>query len=239
MTRNAMLATVATLALAVASTPEAWARKARVRVIHNYATTDVPQPATVDVRIGSGADPATNPVAATLAYGDVTDYLKLEPGTYTVGVFAAGSTSAKLLDTQLTLAKRDRVTVLARQVSATDASFTADVVSDVGRRSMPKAVNVRVVHGIPSTAADGVRIGAAGVGCLTPPVSFPAQAVVTVPKGDYALGVFAPTDPDCAGTPITGLSAEATLKGRREYTAVARIAPGDPASFQLLPVQDF
>lgn len=240
--RNGTTSTVAALlglALLAGSAAEAEAGRARVRVIHNYFTSDVPQPATVDVRVGTGADAAVNPVAATLAYGDISKYLALKPGTYTVGVFAAGSTTTKLLETQLTLAKGDRITVLARQVSSADGAFTVEPLSDRGRRSKPKAVNLRVIHGIPAVAADGVRVGAAGVGCITPPVSFPAQAVVSVPKGKYTLGVYPPSDPDCSGNPIPGLSLEATLKAKRVYTAIAQFKTGDPSAFQMQAVQDF
>lgn len=237
--RTRTLTGVVALALLVGTIGEAEARRARVRVIHNYSTSEVPQPAAVDVRVGTAADAAANPVAATLAYGDISKYLALKPGTYTVGVFAAGGTTTKLLDMQLTLAKGDRLTILARQVSSADGAFTAEPLSDTGRRSTRKAVNVRVIHGIPAAAADGVRIGAAGVGCITGPVSFPAQAIVTVPKGKYTLGVYPPSDPTCSGSPIPGLSLDAVLKAKRVYTAIAQFKKGDPSAFQLQAVPDF
>jgi hypothetical protein len=238
MTRKPILAALALLGVAGIAAPVAHA-KPRLRVIHNFSTAGIPQPATVDVRVGTEPDAAANPVVVTVAYGDVTDYLKLERGTYTVGVFAAGSTTVKLLDTQLRLRKRDRATVLARQASTTDSAFTVEVLPDRKRRSRRRTINVRVIHGIPAPAADNVRIGAVGAGCLTPPVSFPTQAIIEVPRGTYTLGVFPPSDPDCTGAPIVGLSVGATLEPRREYTAIARVAVANPNAFELQAIQDF
>jgi Domain of unknown function (DUF4397) len=213
------------------------ARFARVRVVHNFATTAVPQPASVDVRVGADTDPAGNPVAATLDFGDVTDYLKLKPGTYAVGVYAAGTTTA-LLTTSLTLERGRVLTIVARQVGTADPAFTVEPLDDSARRPRRPKASVRVVHGIPAGAADDVKIGAAGVGCLTPAVSYPAQAVLEVQKGTYTLGVYPPSDPDCSGEPIAGLSATATIKAKRTYTAIARFKPGVAEGFELALVED-
>jgi len=215
---------------------EAAGRKARLRVVHNFATESVPPPALVDVRVGSNPDAFANPVAATVAFGDVTPYLRLKPGSYTVGVFAAGTDTA-LLSAEVTLARGSRTTALARQVSTTDAGFTVELLDDTERAAKRGMADVRVIHGIASPAADGVRVGAVGVGCLTPAVSFPANAIVMVPKGTYTVGVFAPSDADCSGDPLPGLSAELTLKARKRYTAIAQLA-GDLASFRLQAVRD-
>jgi hypothetical protein len=210
----------------------------RVRVIHNFATTAVPQPATVDVRIGRNADPLTNPIkVAGAAYGDVTQYLRPKPPVI-AGVYLAGTTT-ELLSANLGATRRSRLTLLARPVSATDGTFTVEVLDDATRKKTNKTANVRVIHGIPSAAADDVRIGAVGVGCLTPPVSYPANAVLDVPAGTYTLGVFPPSDPDCQGEPLPGLRAQAKLRGRSAVTAIARVKPGAPNTFQLELIRDF
>lgn len=230
MLRRSVL--VATLALGASLHP-AWAGSARVRVIHNYSTAAVPDPATVDVRFGKKADVLENPIRATLEYGDITRYARPKSGPFTAGVFAAGTTTA-LFSASLSLPAGTRATLLARQVAVDDPSFTVEILDEASRKRTPRGqASVRVIHGIPAAAANDVRVGAAGVGCLTPPVSFPATAVLTVPAGSYTLGVFPPGDPDCAGAPLPGLSGTVTLRSKVAYTAIARVAPGDPSAFQL------
>lgn len=227
----------ATLTLCASVAP-AWAGSARVRVIHNYSTAAVPDPATVDVRFGKDPDPLANRVRATLDYGDVTSYARPKPGPLAAGVFAAG-TDAALFTAALTLAPGTRATLLARQVSVDDPSFTVEILDEAPRKRTPRGeASVRVIHGIPAAAANDVKVGAAGVGCLTPAVSYPATAVLTVPAGTYTLGVYPPSDPDCTGDPLPGLEGTVTLRSKGAYTAIARIAPGDASAFQLAFVRD-
>jgi len=205
---------------------------ARVRVIHDYSTAGVADPALVDVRLGTAANPIDNPVAATLAYGNITPFLTVPKGGYTVGVYAAGTTAA-LVEGPLIFARSTLTTVLARQVAVGNDTFTIDAINDSGRRKNSFDASVRVIHGIPAAAADGVRVGAAGAGCLTPPLYFPATTVLSVPRGTYTVGVYPPDDADCGGDPIPGLSATVELKALRGYTAIARVKPGEAAAFEL------
>jgi hypothetical protein len=205
---------------------------ARVRVIHDYSTAGVPDPALVDVRVGTAANPLENPVVATLAYGDITPFLTVPKGIYTVGVYAAGTETA-LVEGPLIFPRSSLTTVLARQVATGNDTFTIDALNDSGRRKNTFDASVRVIHGIPAAAADGVRVGAAGAGCLTPPLYFPATTVLSVARGTYPVGVYPPDDADCSGDPIPGLSATVTLKALAGYTAIARVKPGDAAAFDL------
>ena len=122
----------------------------------------------------------------------------------------------------------------------TDAGCTVDVLDDTSRNLKPKEANLRVIHGIPAVALDGVKLGAVGVGCLTPALSFPANVVLTVPLGTYVFGVFPSSDPDCSGEPLAGLMAKpAKLHARTAYTAIAWAQPNDPSGFQLRLQRDF
>jgi hypothetical protein len=221
------------------ATVTADAAPARVRIINDYLTIATPAPGSLDVRLGTDADAASNPVLATVSYGAITKYRKVKPGTYTVGVFAAGRTATRLLERPLPLTKNQRVTIWARQTSAADPSVTLDVLGDTDRRPKRTNASVRIVHGIPAPAANDVRLGVAGAGCLTPAMSFPAQAVIELPKGRFTLGLYPAADATCAGSPLPGLSAEVKLRAKQRYTAIARVAEGDPSAFQLHVVRDF
>lgn len=222
----------------VGATVPSHAAPARVRVIHDCPTTAVPAPGSLDVRLGAGADAASNPVLATVSYGAVTRYRKVRPGAYIVGLFAAGRTTGRLVERPLPLTKNQRVTIWARQAAANDPAVTLDVLDDGERRPKRRNASVRLVHGIAAAAANEVRFGAAGVGCVTPAMSFPSQAVIELAKGRWVLGVYPATDATCAGTPLPGLSVEAKLRAGRRYTAIAQVAEGEPSS-RLQVVRDF
>ena len=235
--RTAILCGLVAVGIAGA-TVTADAAPARVRFINDYLTTTTPAPGSLDVRLGTDADAASNPVLATVSYGAITKYRKVKPGTYIVGVFAAGRTATRLLERPLPLTKNQRVTIWARQTSAADPAVTLDVLGDTDRRPKQGNASVRIVHGIPAAAND-VRLGAAGTGCLTPVMSFPAQAVIELAKGRHTLGLYPAADANCAGSPLPGLSVEVKLRARQRYTAIAQVAEGDPSTFRLRVVRDF
>jgi len=235
-----VLAAVAVVAIAAgANAREKGA--GRVRLIHNYQTTAVPQPAAVDVKVGSNADPAINPVViGNATYGDVSPKSLRVKSPATVGVFLAGTTteifSASFPAEAL---RKKRLTLLARQVSSVDGAFTVEVLDDTARRTKKRTASVRVIHGIPAAAADNVSVGVIGGPCLVGPVSYPASAVIDVPTGTYDLGVFPSTDPTCSGEPLPGLRADGVRLRRKRYTAIAQVKEGDPSAFQLQLVRDF
>jgi Domain of unknown function (DUF4397) len=210
----------------------------KVRVIHNFASDTIPQPAAVDVRFGKNADPAANTDKLKgIKYGTISKYLRLK-SPVTAGVFLAGTTT-QLFSANLGTVRKQRLTLLAEPDSSAGGAFIVQVLDDSTREPKRKKANVRVIHGIPSAAANDVKVGVVGVGCITDALSYPDTAVIEVDAGTYTLGVFPPSDPTCAGSPLAGLTAEQELNSRSVYTAIARIKPGDPAAFQLEVVRDF
>lgn len=136
-------------------------------------------------------------------------------------------------------ARRRRLTMWVRPVSAADDTCTVDVLDDTPRPLKRSSANLRIVNGVPSADADDVRIGALGVGCLTSPLSYPENTVVTVPPGTYTLAVFPPGDEDCSGEPLPGLTARTVrLEARTAYTAIAWVKRLD-TGVQLRLQRDF
>jgi hypothetical protein len=237
------VAALAMVATAVVANAKSGGRGVgRVRLIHNYQTAAVPQPATVDVRIGPSTDPAANPVAiANAVYGDISPkYLRVR-GPATAGVFLAGTTTQIFSATFPAEAlRKKRLTLLARQASSVDGAFTIEVLDDTPRKAKKKTANVRVIHGIPAAAANEVSVGVIGGPCLIGPVSYPANALIEVPAGTYDLGVFPPSDATCSGEPLPGLRADGVrIRAKKRYTAIAQVKEGDPNAFQLQLVRDF
>jgi len=210
----------------------------KVRVIHNFFSDTVPQPAAVDVRFGKNADPAANAdKLKAIKYGTISKYLRLK-SPVTAGIFLAGTTT-ELFSANLGTVRKQRFTLLAEPESSAGGAFTVQVLDDSSREPKRKKANLRVIHGIPSSAADGVKVGVVGGGCITDALSYPDNTVIEVDAGSYTLGVFPPSDPGCTGTPIAGLTAQQELNSRSVYTAIARIKPGDPSAFELEVVRDF
>lgn len=136
-------------------------------------------------------------------------------------------------------ARRRRLTFWIRQVSPTDEACMVEVLDETPRRLLRNAANLRIVHGVPSASTDDVRIGALGVGCLTSPLSYWENTVVTVPPGTYTLAVFAPGDVNCNGEPLAGLTARPVrFEPRTAYTAIAWVKRLD-SGVQLRLQRDF
>jgi hypothetical protein len=230
---------LALLAGAVAAKNQETRGTGRLRLIHDFTTEAIPQPAAVDARLGRDPDPSANPDKIQDAqYGDVTKYLRLKSGPLTVGVFLPGSTSTPLFTTSFPTIKKRRLTALARPMSSTDGSLTLQVLDDTDRRAGHATTNLRAIHGIPA-GPDGVRVGAVGAGCLTPPLSYSDDAVVELKPGSYTLGVFAPSDTGCTGDPLPGLKQQMNLRSRTAYTAIAQVKKGNPSALQLQVFRDF
>ncbi len=243
MTRPRLMAALAAVTVVVAAAAAGAKNQdargiGKIRVIHNFATDAVPQPAAVDVRFGKNADPATNTDKLKgFEYGTISKYLRLK-SPVTAGVFRAGTTNP-LFSANLGTVRKQRMTLLVEPQSSGSADLSALVLDDSTREPKRKKANLRVVHGIPSPTADGVKVGAVGVGCLTPGLSYPDDAVLELASGSYTLAVYPAGDADCTGQPLPGLTAQAELNSRSVYTAIARVKPGDPAAVQLEVVRDF
>lgn len=214
-------------------------KPAYVRVVHNYSSDAVPAPARVDIKaVRPGQNLGAAAPVATVGYGAISRYLKLPAsGDWVLGVFLAG-TSTKVAEVKVTLADWSRTTALARRASTTNQAFNLEFLADGFSRKPPVGqANVRVIHGIAASAADNVRIGAAGVGCLVGPVSFPANATLNVPAGTYTIGVYPGSDTACSGAPLPGLYATLTLDANNAYTAIAQFNYPD-SGFRLKAVLD-
>ena len=212
---------------------------AKVRVVHDFFSTDVPQPAKIEVRIGKAADPSANPVKITVSYGDVSRVSRIKAGENTVGIYPAGSTTSPLLTQPLTLRGGDRKTIFLYAASPAGA-FTATVLDEKLRKSKRGQTSLRVINGIADAEADGARFGVVGKGCVSDPLSYGQTAVVSVtPARKATLAVFPAADTTCSGSPIQGLSTDAAFRSRALQTAVAQVKPGSSTTFSLDVVRDF
>lgn len=185
---------------------------ARVRVLH--ASPDAPA---VDVYV-NGAEAVSN-----LAFGDITDYLELAPGSYDVAVYpaAANGEGDPVIAATLTLSANTDYTVAAiNEVAAIEPLVLID------NNAAPAAGNahVRFVHLSPDAPA--VDIAAEGAGVVIPDTAFgDAAEYLPLPAGTYNLDVLV------AGSDTSALSVPGVqLQAGRVYSVFALgFAAGDPA----------
>lgn len=196
--------TAALLALAMAVPALAQTGDAQVRVAH--LSPDAPN---VDVYVNG------EPVEALqdVAYGTVSPYLPLPPGTQQVTVFAAGDTSTPVIDTPVDLASGAAYTIGAVGL-VEDGSLTAQVYEDDLAAPSEGNGKVRAVHAVPD--AGPVDIVPAGGEPLVTGLEFPnASPYAEVPADSYTLNVNA------AGTDQTLISADADVEAGNIYSAFA------------------
>jgi hypothetical protein len=179
--------------------------QAMVRVAH--LASDAPN---VDVYVND------EPVAAltNVPYGTVSSYLPLPAGTQNVKVYAAGDTSAPVIEADVDLAGGAAYTVGAVGL-VSDGSLTAQVYED--DISSPESGNakLRVIHASPD--AGPVDVAPAGGDALVSGLEFPnASDYAEVPAGTYDINVLA------AGTDTVAISAPGTaVAADTVYTAFA------------------
>src|SRR5262245_12486657 len=191
----------------------------KVRVIHNFASDTVPQPAAIDVRFGKNPDPAANTDKLKgIKYGTITKYLRLK-SPVTVGMFLAGTTT-QLFSDNLGTIRKQRMTLLDEPQSSAGGAFMVQVLDDSSREPKRKKANVRMIHGSPTAATGGVKLGVVGGGFITDALTCPDTTTIEVNAGSYTLGVFPPSDPRCTGTPLAGLTAQQELNSRSVYTVI-------------------
>jgi hypothetical protein len=94
----------------------------RLRLVHASPSTGA-----VDVYVGSPTEDisAVNPTVSNVSFGDVSNYLRLDAGTYRIRLTAVGDTEP-LIDAQLTLSSGAVRTIIARD--AAGGGIPADVV---------------------------------------------------------------------------------------------------------------
>lgn len=116
---------------------------AQVRFVH--ASPDAPN---VDITVNSKS------VATNLAFGSVapaSGYLSVNAGNRTVQVFATGTTTPALINSNINFSSQKHYTVLA---SGKLASIAAVVLTDDNSAPTSGNIKLRVVHASPSGPAD-------------------------------------------------------------------------------------
>ena len=207
------------MALALAAPALAQAGEAQVRVAH--LAPDAPN---VDVYVNG------EPVLTDVPYTTISDYLPLPAGTQQVTVYAAGDTSAPVIDAPVEVAAGGAYTVAAVGLVA-DGSLTAQVYEDDLRAPSAGIAKVRVVHASPD--AGPVDVVPRGGDPLVEGLAFPdATPYAEVPAGTYTLDV------NPAGTDDAVLTVpDAALADGGVYSAFA-VGTVYADSLQVLLVQD-
>ena len=178
-----------------------------VRVAH--LSPDAPN---VDVAV-AGAEILTD-----VAYGSVSGYYALEPGTYAVTVTATGEEEA-VFEQDVEFDNGAFTVAAFGEVSGQNQEFAVTPLEDRVEVPADGTAAVRVVHASPD--APPVHVGVAGGDTLVERVAFgDASEYAEVPAGDYSLEVAAA---EAAGTE-TGTAngtATGTANGTAEDTGTA------------------
>ncbi|WP_101298197.1 DUF4397 domain-containing protein [Halegenticoccus soli] len=172
---------------------------AAVRVAH--ASPDAPA---VDVYVNG------EKVLSNVEFGTVTDYLVVEPGTYTVKITAAGDPETVAFEGDVTLESKFYTVAAVGQLS--DGTFEPLVLVD------DDVALVRLVHTSPDAPAVDVTVEGADL-TLFDGVSFGDQTdYVVVPAGEYTLEVRGDTENDDGDVVATF---DVALEPGVQYTAFA------------------
>ena len=175
--RVARVAAAASLVLAFAR-PASAADTAMVRVLH--ASPDAPA---VDVYLDDAiVGPLTN-----VPFGTISGYLDIPSGYHNVKVYATGTTTGPVIDTDVTVAAGGRYTIAATNAVA---SIEAQVLEDKPAPSCTTA-QVRVVHfSADAPAVDVGTAGAAPADAVVKDLAYPkATDYLALPAGAYDLEV--------------------------------------------------
>lgn len=179
-----------------------------LRVVH--ASADAPA---VDVYLDNDS------VVTAASFGDVTDYLPLEAGTYNLTITEAGDREAVVFEGNVTLEPRSPTTVAASgEVMDGNGTFAPRAFTDDPFLPGANDSAIRVVHlssdapTVDVTTADGSVV-------LADNVSFGnASPYMTVPAGNYTVAVREATAAD-NGTVVA--TANVSLAGGTAYSAWA------------------
>lgn len=210
MKRLFVITAVLVLSLAMATVALADGHEARVRVVH--ASPDAPA---VDVWVNGAVAFSNAP------FKGITDYAKLEPGTYNVQVSPTGATEPIVINADLELATQTDYTVVA---VGQLANIEPLVLVDNNAAPAAGKAHVRFVHASPDAPA--VDIAVTGGPVLFPNVSFKGVGdYLPVDAGTYDL------EARLAGTETVALSVPGvTLEEGTVYTIFAMgLAGGEPA----------
>ena len=210
MKRLFVISAVLVLSLALATSALADGHEARVRVVH--ASPDAPA---VDVWVNGSVAFANAP------FQGITDYAKLEPGSYSVQVSPTGATEPIVIDANLDLATTTDYTVVAVGMLENIEPLVL-----IDNNSAPAAgkAHVRFVHASPDAPA--VDIAVTGGPVLFSNVAFKGTGdYLPVDAGSYDL------EARLAGTDTVALSVPGVaLEEGTVYTIFAMgLAGGEPA----------
>jgi trimeric autotransporter adhesin len=205
---------------AVTPTIDATSEPARVRAVH--AVPDIAG-SPVDVYVDDAK-------VVTFDFFDVTDYLPIAAGTYTVRVVLAGGNpdTEAVITAPVTIAGGKDYSIIAR---GTGGNFGATVLEDNNERPTLGQARVRAAHFSPDAPAVDVYVnGALTIQDLTYPT---ATGYLSVPAGDYTLGI-APAN----GAVI--YTATATLEAGQVVTVWANglLGGSGAQAFKLTPSVD-
>ncbi|EMA37851.1 DUF4397 domain-containing protein [Halobiforma nitratireducens] len=163
--------------------PEEPADAAYVRVAH--FSPDAPN---VDVYVDD------EPVLEDVAYGAISPYLELEPGTYTVAITAAGDPDAVVFEDDVTVEAGFYTVAAIGELEA--ETFRPEILVDADPlpEDGPDAAYVRVAHFSPDAPAVDVWADDAP---LVENVSFEdVSGYLAVPAGTYTLAIRPAGDPE-------------------------------------------
>ena len=202
------------------------AASARVRASHMS-----PNAPNVDVYVDGDV------VLEDVPFGDISGYLELDAGTYTVEITPAGDSETTVFDGDVSVEAETDYTVAAigEVGDDVDQSFEALVLEDDNSDPGGDTARVRAVHASPDAPA--VDITADG-DVLFDGIEFGNSDSIEVPAGDYTLEVRGDTeenDGDVVG------EFDVSLAGGAAYTAFAAgyLEPDDDEpAFELIVTQD-
>ncbi|GAB3688339.1 hypothetical protein GCM10028857_22380 [Salinarchaeum chitinilyticum] len=206
-------------------------RSAYVRAVH--ASPDAPA---VDVMVDNET------VLTNVSFGDVSDYLAVEAGTYNVTIAATDDPDTVVFDEAVTFDPRTVTTMAASGEISEDAETTFQPIlfEDSAFTPSENESALSIVHLAPDAPAVDVTAENGSV-VLAENVSFQnASDYVTVPAGNYTAEIREAAA-DNNGSIVT--TVDVSLEGETAYSALAvgYLNPDEaPAntSFEVIPTED-
>ena len=206
-------------------------QSAYLRAVH--ASPDAPA---VDVRVDNET------VLSNVSFGDVSDYLHLQAGTYDVTIAAAADPSTVVFDDPVTLEARTVTTLAATGEISTNASTSFAPVAFSDDAYVPAAGDaaLRLVHLSPDAPTVDITAGNGSV-VLADNLSFrDATPYATVPAGNYTVeirGATATNDGPVVTTVNVSLASETVVTAMAVGYLDPAAAPAN-TSFAVLPMED-
>lgn len=180
--------------------------QAELRVVH--ASPDAPA---VDVYLDGEL------TLENVSYTQSSDYLTVDPGTYTVAVTPAGEPDNVVFEADLEVGEGATTVVVGGEVAEGGEPLTPLVLTDDAQPADNETA-VRLAHLSPDAPAVDVTVNETGAVLFDDVEYGTATEYVTVPAGDYTLEVRAATDSN-DGDIVQEI--DVTVEGGDAYTAVA------------------